>query len=90
MFNLSLEEQYVLAQKIFEGAEKDKDGYCACSRCGYRNLMHDGISLDDGYISCLECGFSVHGDDGFSLLLKWNNLNRSSFQLKIPYSKPFS
>jgi len=78
-------EQIRLAQAIFAGAEKDKDGYCGCPECGSRDLLHDGNSLDNGYIKCIDCRFAITGTDPYEMILCWNLINRKSFQLKIPF-----
>ncbi len=79
--------QIKLAKAIFLGAELDKDGYCACPKCGSRNLQHDGSSLDDGYISCLDCNYSISGRDPYEMIFRWNSENRASFQLKIIFEE---
>jgi hypothetical protein len=71
------------AQAIFDGIKLDKDGYCGCPKCGSRELLHDGNTLDNGYIYCLVCYFSISGNDPYAMVSRWNLINRDSFQLKI-------
>ena len=78
-------EQICLAHAIFAGRVLDKDGYRGCPRCGSRNLLHDGSSLDEGYISCMHCHCAITGSDPYELVSRWNRIHRNSFQLEIPY-----
>lgn len=77
--------QINLAQAIFAGLKLDKDGYCGCPKCGSRELLHDGSTLDNGYISCLKCYYSINGNDPYEMISRWNLINRESFQLKIVF-----
>lgn len=72
-----------LAKAIFSGIPLDKDGYCGCPKCGCRELLHDGSTLDNGYILCLNCHYSINGNDPYEMVSRWNLINRESFQLKI-------
>lgn len=80
-------DQISLAQAIFAGFDLDKDGYCGCPKCGSRELIHDGSSLDNGYISCLYCYFSISGSDPYEMIVRWNKIHRKSFQLSIPFEE---
>ena len=79
-------KQLNLAKSIFAGVKRDKDDYCACPKCGSRNLLHDGHALDDGYISCLDCYYSISGSDPYEMIRRWNMKCRDSFQLKIIFN----
>lgn len=82
-------DQINLAKAIFAGAIPDKDDYCGCPRCGHRELLHDGSSLDNGYISCLKCYFSINGNNPYEMVSRWNSIDRGSFQLKIIFEDYF-
>lgn len=79
--------QIALARAIFAGAVLDKDDYCGCSKCGSRNLIHDGYAIDDGYISCMDCHYFIGGRDPYEMVSRWNSENRTSFQLKIIFNE---
>jgi DNA-directed RNA polymerase subunit RPC12/RpoP len=81
------ESQLKLVQDVFAGIKEDKDGYCACPKCGSRDLEHDGVSIDEGYIRCMSCFYSLdYKGSPYDLLSAWNNLNRYSFQLKFIFN----
>lgn len=76
-------DQLEIAQAIFNGAKEDKDGYCACPKCGSRNISDGMLSPDDCWVSCLRCSFSLGMTNYSWMLATWNTWDRSSFQLKI-------
>jgi hypothetical protein len=76
-------DQIKKAKAIFNGITLDKDGYCGCPKCGSRELLHDGHTLDNGYISCINCYYSINGNDPYEMVSRWNRIDRESFQLKI-------
>ncbi len=77
--------QIKLALAIFAGAVLDRDGYCGCPKCGSRNLLHDGSSLDESYLLCSDCGYGISTNDPYVAISLWNRIDRTAFQLEIQF-----
>jgi len=77
------EKQLRTVRAVIAGSKKDDHGYCACSKCGSRELMHDGCALDDHYIKCLHCGYGISGSYHYETIHRWNTEHRYSVQLKL-------
>ena len=77
------EDQINIAQAVFDGATRDSDGYCACPKCGSRNISDGAIDLNNFWVSCNRCTFSLGMTDYYYMIATWNSMNRNSYQLKI-------
>jgi len=77
--------QIKLALAVFAGAVLDRDGYCGCPKCGSRNLLHDGSSLDDSHLLCSDCWYGIGTSDPYVAIYLWNKEDRTAFQLEIQF-----
>ncbi|MFA6007865.1 MAG: hypothetical protein WC784_04465 [Candidatus Shapirobacteria bacterium] len=68
---------------VIAGATPDKDDYCACPRCGSRDIHEGGTALDDCCVRCDDCNYYLTGTNGIELLGRWNNLDRSGNKIYL-------
>ncbi len=81
-----LNDQIGHIKAIFAGSYIDNDGFRGCPGCGSRNFWHFGQQVfDSGILRCIDCGYSLSGGTERELMWEWNTINRSCFQLELPF-----